>query len=241
MTCLSAASLIEPYLDGELDAIHQAEVREHIAECATCAEEYERVRQLRADIRAGDLRFAAPDLLRERVLRTLAKPPNASPWKSMAIAASVLLLLSLGTNIVLTRAYRSEDQTVAQEIVSEHLRSLMAGRLVDVVSSDRHTVKPWFSGKLDYSPTVKDLAPQGFPLSGARVDYMDGRPVAALVFLRGKHVITLFTWPSSRAAQSASTRNGYNVVEWTKDGMVYWAVSDLNRDDLEAFSALYKN
>lgn len=118
---------------------------------------------------------------------------------------------------------------------------MMGGHLVDVVSSDRHTVKPWFSGKLDFSPTVKDLGPQGFPLSGGRVDYMDGRSVAALVFLHNRHVITLFTWPSSRSASDASTHNGYNTVEWTKDGMIYWAVSDLNRSDLQTFSNLYKN
>ncbi|MCU1259834.1 MAG: prtR [Bryobacterales bacterium] len=202
------------------------------------------MQQLRADIRAGNLYFSAPDSLRQRVLSTVRNPgkkPRVWPWKEMAMAASLFLVVSLGANFVFMSRDRSENRFIAQEILSEHLRSMMGGHLVDVVSSDRHTVKPWFSGKLDFSPTVKDLGPQGFPLSGGRVDYMDGRSVAALVFLHNRHVITLFTWPSSRSASDASTHNGYNTVEWTKDGMIYWAVSDLNRSDLQTFSNLYKN
>jgi anti-sigma factor RsiW len=240
--------LIEPYVDGELDANRQAQIVEHMAECASCSEDYRRVQKLQSDIRGGDLYFRAPDVLRERVTRRLQDTGRAPgqraaigwPWKGMAIAASLLLVLSLGTNILLTKAYRSEDQTIAHEVWSEHLRSVMGGHLVEVASSDRHTVKPWFTGKLDFSPTVVDLAPQGFPLSGGRVDYIEGRRVAALIFLRNKHVITLFTWPSSRSAGEASSRDGYNLEEWTKNGMMYWAVSDLNRSELETFSALYK-
>lgn len=113
--------------------------------------------------------------------------------------------------------------------------------LVDVVSSDRHTVKPWFSGKLDFSPTVKDLAGSGFPLAGGRVDYLDGRPVAALVFRHTQHVINLFTWPSGRSSAIEAAQSGFNVVTWTKDGMMYCAVSDVNLSDLRQFARLYRD
>ena len=123
--------------------------------------------------------------------------------------------------------------------MSEHVRSMLTNHQVDVISSDRHTVKPWFGDKLDFSPDVKDLAAQGFPLIGGRVDYINQRPVAALVFQRSKHVISLFTWPAGSSVTGVRSQKGYHVVTWNKDGMTYWAVSDLNLDDLKQFSRLY--
>ena len=247
MTCLSVRPLIEAHLDGELDANQQAHVREHLEGCPSCGATYAGLQRLQEDFRSPSLYFHAPDSLGERIassLRELEKPlplPQAWPWKWMAVAASIALMLSLGTNLFLTRAYRTENQLMAREVLSGHIRSMLGTHLVDVVSSDRHTVKPWFSGKLDFSPTVKDLAGSGFPLAGGRVDYLDGRPVAALVFRRAQHVINLFTWPSGRSSAIEAAQSGFNVVTWTKDGMMYCAVSDLNLSDLRQFARLYQD
>jgi anti-sigma factor RsiW len=247
VTCSSVRPLIEAHLDDELDANQQAQIREHLEGCIACSAEFARLQQLQKDIRSQSLYFHAPDSLRQRIASspresTQARPlPWAWPWKWIAVAASIALILSLGTNLALSRAYRTENQLVAREVLSGHVRSMLGAHLVDVVSSDRHTVKPWFSGKLDFSPDVKDLASQGFPLSGGRVDYMDGRPVAALVFRRAQHVINLFTWPSGRSGSEEASQMGYHLVAWTKDGMRYWAVSDLNLRELKQFARLYQD
>jgi anti-sigma factor RsiW len=128
---------------------------------------------------------------------------------------------------------------LTQELVASHIRALQPGHLEDVVSTDRHTVKPWFDGRLDFAPPVKDLAAQGFPLKGARLDYVGGRPVAALVYQRDKHIIDLYVWPlaaSPRGGKATGERDGYNVVNWTADGMTLWAVSDLEADQLRDFA-----
>ena len=124
---------------------------------------------------------------------------------------------------------------VAQEIVSSHVRSLIGTHLLDVPSTDQHNVKPWFNGKLDYAPDVKDFVAEGFALAGGRVDYIDHRPVAALVYKRREHVINLFEWPSGSALSSPSGVNGFNLVAWNRAGMDYWAVSDLNAGELGQF------
>jgi len=128
---------------------------------------------------------------------------------------------------------------VAANVLSAHLRSLAGTHLLDVPSSDHHTVKPWFNGKLDFSPAVKDV--DGFPLLGGRLEYLDGHPAAALVYGRRQHIINLFTWPSSAPTADASeTRNGYNLQSWSGNGMVFWVVSDLNQAELRQFVSLYQ-
>jgi anti-sigma factor RsiW len=139
------------------------------------------------------------------------------------------------------RAGRSGNELIAQDVVSGHVRSLMANHLTDVPSSDRHTVKPWFLGKLDFSPEVRDLAPEGFPLIGGRLDYVSQKPAAALVYQRGKHIINLFVWKADGRSEAHESRQGYNLAHWNNAGLSYWAVSDVNSADLEQFSKLMQN
>ncbi len=186
--------------------------------------------------------FAAPDALREKIIATLpvTKRRTATPaWfnLSAAFALLVIVTLSVYSNLPIARS----DDRVADEVISGHVRALMANHLTDIASSDRHTVKPWFNGKIDFSPPVVDLAAQGFPLVGGRLDYVSNRAAAALVYRHDRHLINLFIWPAPVKEFSdakALERNGYNIIYWATAGMEYWAVSDLNSTDLKNFSAI---
>jgi anti-sigma factor RsiW len=170
-----------------------------------------------------------------------ADRPAAAFWRWIAIAAAVLLAASAAWNIALLRSRTSSADLIAQDVLSSHVRSLMGTHLLDVPSSDQHTVKPWFGGKLDFSPDVRDFAAQGFPLIGGRIDYVGGRPAAVLVYQRRKHIINVFTWPSTATdGRPELDRNGYHVVHWNISGMSWWAVSDLNLDELRQFENLFR-
>jgi anti-sigma factor RsiW len=158
------------------------------------------------------------------------------------MAATMLLAISVGWNVMLMRSQKnaSSGTEVAREIVASHVRSLIGDHLLDVPSTDQHNVKPWFNGKLDYSPDVKDFATAGFPLIGGRVDYIDHRPVAALVYKRRQHVINLFVWPSESPLATPEAVSGFNMDVWNKAGMEYCAISDVNRQELHQFAELYK-
>jgi anti-sigma factor RsiW len=250
MKCPSSRHLLELHLDGELSAGESAEIEEHIENCASCDGLYSRLEQLQSDIRKQITRHTAPAQLQRSIQVALRRAAAAEPepprmrWNWMAVAASFLLFASLALNIASLRSRDSAARDgLAQEVLSSHLRSLMGTHLLDVPSSDQHTVKPWFNGKLSFSPDVKDFSSQGFPLIGGRVEYIGERPVAALVYQRRQHFINLFTWPSSSASQSGYSemkRSGYNLVSWTEDGMTCWAVSDLQTGELEQFAQLYK-
>jgi len=150
---------------------------------------------------------------------------------------AIVVLLVWSNRLMPMRA--PVDEHVLQDVIAGHVRSLMANHLTDVLSADQHTVKPWFEGHVDFAPPVPDLTAQGFPLVGGRLDYLDKRPVAALVYRRQQHAINLFVWPAlpgeARPA-STVTYHGYNVVHWTMDGMTYWAVSTLNAQEMQAFA-----
>lgn len=237
---------IEAYLDHELDGAQQAAMEQHMAGCPDCAETFTRLRRQQAGIQAAAPYFSAPPELGlsvRRQLRHVEDTHSVAPaaWRWLALAASLLLVVSVSLNIVRWRAGALESD-LADSVLSDHLRSLIGTHLVDVASSDQHTVKPWFAGKLDFSPDVKDLAAQGFPLAGGRVEYLEHRRVAALIYHRRRHVINLFIWPAgaSPGSETTASRNGYHLLHWTAGGMNYWAVSDVAASDLQTLRALYR-
>ena len=249
MRCASSRHLLELHLDGELSASESAEIQEHIENCASCSGLYQGLERLQSDIRTQVTRYRAPAQLQQSIQAALRKAAASEPqaphmhWNWMAVAASVLLFASMAWNIAFLTSRDSATDVLAREVLSSHLRSLMGTHLLDVPSSDQHTVKPWFNGKLNFSPDVKDFTSQGFRLVGGRVEYISDRPVAALVYQRRQHFINLFTWPSSSSSQngySETKRSGYNLVSWTEGGMTCWAVSDLQPSELEQFAQLYK-
>jgi anti-sigma factor RsiW len=203
-------------------------------------------------IKAQATRYRAPPALLDRVVVALNEVDSVSPrrrsngsswqqWFGMSGAFAFGVVASL--TVTLFYAAPAQDDRLAQEVISGHVRSLMVAHLADVASSDQHTVKPWFSGKLDFSPPVHDLAAEGFPLVGGRLDYIEQRPVAALVYRRQQHTINVFVWPSGGASTSATkslSRQGFNVEEWNDSGMQFWAVSDVGAADLQTFVKLLR-
>jgi anti-sigma factor RsiW len=251
--CASARDLIESYLDDELDPSVQTGIRDHLISCLSCAEIHVRLRELRMDIRTQAPYYDPPAYLQRRVQNSLAQvakteaKPGSADRRSVfrqwvAIAASILLVFSLALNFILFRSHRDERDTLAENIVSSHVRSLIGTHLLDVPSSDQHTVRPWFNGKLEFSPDVQDFASQGFPLMGGRIEYIANRSVAALVYRRGRRLINVFAWPTASSADSDGelTQKGYNMIHWSKAGMTYWVVSDLGLSELRLFADAYK-
>ena len=234
MTCDEVKVLLDAFVDDELDLRTSVAVEEHLTECSACAREAEARSQLKEDIAAAGLYYPAPRGLQERVRRSMGGRGFPSIWWIAPVAAVLALVFVL--------VPRPGTSAMEQAVVSDHVRSLMPNHLMDVPSSDMHTVKPWFNGKIDFSPPVKDLKSDGFALIGGRLDYLRDRAVAVLVYQRGKHVINVFLWPSSRgdSGVEAGTRQGYHLLHWTRSGFEYWAVSDLNMQELSEFSRLLR-
>jgi anti-sigma factor RsiW len=205
---------------------------------------------LSSDIKQSATRYAAPDVLRQRIVADIRTPAVASkgtgmlqwlgnlfkPWPPLVAGLACGVL---ATTLALQVMLPTRQEGMVDQVTSSHVRSLMVDHASDVASSDQHTVKPWFTGKLDYSPPVKDFAPQGFALKGGRIDYINQRPVAALVYQREAHLINLFVWPSTDAQKGfqSSTRQGFNLVQWHRDGMAYWLISDLAAPSLQDFAS----
>ncbi len=249
MECREVTDRLSPFLDDELDPVASREVSRHVESCPSCTAALARQRVL-SETLGRDLEYhRAPDLLRERVMRNLRAAsrresapsrPAAQPWRWLSAAAAVIVVAG-GTWMVATLSYHRANDAIAREAVSGHIRSLMANHLTDVTSTDQHTVKPWFAGKLDFSPPVTDFAEAGYPLAGGRLDYLQGHSVAALVYLHHNHIINVFVWPMASAHEEllpAVTQRGFHVIHGTHSGMAYWVVSDLNAEELGTFARM---
>jgi len=240
MNCEEAEVLVHALIDGELDAGHAREVEEHVAGCPQCAARLREFTEMRRAMNPGVLHFPAPASLRSRIEGKLPEPEKAasrrSVLKGFAIGATASALAASGLLAIVLR--QGDDRRVLGEVVSAHLRSLQAQHLTDVVSSDQHTVKPWFNGRLDLAPPVVDLTALGFTLLGGRLDYVDAKPVAAIVYRRRVHIINLFCAPAPGAATrraAMESLQGFNVRRWTDNGLNLWAVSDINAEELNEF------
>ena len=255
-----AFELLPAYVDQELGVADALAVERHLRLCVPCAAQLAEQEAMHARLRAEGTRYRAPAALVQRIALDARAQPRAGMfarlqdragsgldvpmrslhgWGAAALAVSVLALLwSAGLYLALP----SGAQRLTAELVASHVRSLQVAHLSDVASSDKHTVKPWFNGKLDFSPSVVDLAAQGFALEGGRLDYLDGRPVAVIVYRHRQHPINLYIWPGavSDTPPRDQDRQGFHLVGWSSGAMNYWAVSDLATNELEAFVALLR-
>jgi anti-sigma factor RsiW len=237
VSCEEVDRNLDAYVDRELDSESTRAVGEHVSGCPACRRRVAEREVLGRLVRSAPY-YPAPDRLRERVVAQRNRSWPVRPLLTWAAAAAVLIA-SLGGGIAFLRSATIRDEAVVEDVVDSHVRSLMANHLFDVQSTDQHTVKPWFLGRLDFSPPVVDLASIGFPLVGGRLDYLSGRPVAAIVYERRKHTINLFVSPaagSGSTSPSVRSLRGFHVHRWVRDGMTFWAVSDLNDAELTQFT-----
>jgi anti-sigma factor RsiW len=245
MTCDEAEILIHALVDGELDAVHAREVETHIAGCPRCQAELRMARDMKNVLSSSDLRFTAPPRLRQRIEAALPQPRatnRRAVLKGFAMGSAASALAATGLVAIVLR--NDGEQRIASDVVSAHLRSLQAGHLTDVLSSDQHTVKPWFNGRLDVAPPVIDLTAQGFTLIGGRLDTIDGRAIGAIVYRRRTHVINLFVAQAASAEPHAArieTMQGFNIRRWSERGLNYWAVSDLGVEELLDFGQKFES
>jgi mycothiol system anti-sigma-R factor len=270
MNCEEAIKLMDGYLDGELDPMTSQRIEEHLRECHKCEQAYEADTALAHAIGRAAPYYKAPTELRERIQSSLRdaigvraarsaarenhallSSPRAEgrlvlseiPWNWLALAAAIALAAIIAASFLPPLRPPTSDQFLATQLIASHVRSLMADHLTDVASSDQHTVKPWLDTKLDFAPPVVDLSNEGFPLIGGRLDYLDNRPVAALVYGRRKHFINLFVWPAASNESKAPktiTREGYQLLHWADPDFNYWAVSDVNVNDLQTFKQQFE-
>jgi anti-sigma factor RsiW len=248
MNCRDALDLVHGYIDGELDLVKSLEIEQHLGACPACKVQYDQAREIGSGIRAHAVYHTAPPTLRARVAAALPRAPGSGArnptwrWGRMAAALALATLLGLGFGLALLQP--GTENHLAREVVAAHVRSLMADHLMDIASSDQHTVKLWIAGKLDFSPPVMDLGALGYALAGGRLDYLGERSVIALVYRRHGHAINLFVWPQAPEADSgvrSDSRQGYNVAHFTRAGMAFWAVSDLNPEEFKAFVGLVRD
>jgi anti-sigma factor RsiW len=247
LNCEEIQVLLHGYLDSEIDLVRGLEIERHLHACSACSALLEKYQRLRTALQSPQLYHRAPEQLRERIessfrrVRTLPRTSRSSASRWLAIAASIALVAFGTWGLIRVLAGPSGRDLLIQEVVAGHIRSLSTSPLTAVASSDQHTVKPWFSGKLNFSPVVKDFAEEGFPLVGGRLDYLDDRKVTALVYKHRQHVINLFEWPADSDKEQTpqtSKRQGFNLISWQKNGLVYWAISDLNEEELNRFARL---
>jgi anti-sigma factor RsiW len=247
MSCNRATTVLHGYFDSELDALGAAEFEHHLEQCFDCISALDALESLRSSMIIARLYEKAPALFRKKVFARLSSVgpvaifPARTPWRWLAVAAAFLVVAYAGWRVIPVHRGGSYETVLAAEIVDAHLRSLQPGHLTDVISTDQHTVKPWFDGKLDFSPPVQDFADQGFPLQGGRIDVVHGRSVAALVYARRKHSVNVFVWPTDEkdAAPRSGSQQGYQWIDWRERGMEFCAVSDAAPSALEQLQRLF--
>jgi anti-sigma factor RsiW len=256
MDCTQTRSLLQGYVDKELDLASVIAADEHLQSCMACKKIYDQYSALRSSVRQHTSYYTAPAALADRIRAKISRPAAHAPaitvkprWQWFRFGQ----WLQLGTAVAATAAVTwmtalqlnspSQDEALSEQVIAGYARSVLTSRITDVATSDRHTVKPWLSGKLDFSPPVTDLTTAGFPLAGGRLDYLDNRPVAVLVYRHRQHLINLFIWPYSKSDKPAAMRTlskrGYNLLHWVDAGMTYWAISDVDPADLKAFAETY--
>ena len=270
MNCVEATKLMDGYLDGELDPITNQAIEQHLRECRNCDQAYKTHGSLIRAIGSATPYYKAPAELRERIQSSLreemAERPTrdvardaqqlfprrqpgprtillGTPWNWLSLAAAIIFAAIITLNLVPRWQRPGADQFLATQLIASHVRSLMASHLTDVASTDQHTVKPWLDAKLDFAPPVVDLSSEGFPLLGGRLDYLDNRPAAVLIYQRRKHFINLFVWPAGAGADrtmKAMSRQGYQLLHWVDSDFNYWAVSDVNVNDLQTLKELFE-
>lgn len=256
MACNEKTHLLHAYFDGELDLVSSLEMEEHLKACAECALDLRSQQTMRGALRSARLYENAPERLEQKI-RCGYTSDRAHPaatksvlrhrsWEEWLGIAAMIALVAVGVQSVIktiagTRTTIAPEEMVAQEIVESHVRSLQQNHLLDVPSSDQHTVKPWFDGKLDFAPPVDDFSPQGFVLTGGRLDFIDHHNAAALIYMRRKHIINVFIWPQETKTDGSSraeTIDGYNIVHWDKGGFHYWIISDVSAADESQLASL---
>jgi anti-sigma factor RsiW len=240
MNCTEIQPLLHAYVDGELDLVRSLDVERHLKTCPGCVAKVKILQSLRAALQKNDLAYRAPASLRQHVRQMAGESREKSGanennllrlWQWIAAGATAVAVLA----ICLRPAGISSRDELMNEVVASHVRSLMADHLTDVVSSDQHTVKPWFDGKLDFAPDVKDFAAEGFSLVGGRLDYLNGRTVAALVYRHNKHFINVFIWPATdvnTVTEETTIYHGYNIIVREAGGFNYYLVSDMDESGL---------
>jgi anti-sigma factor RsiW len=234
--------LLNAYIDGELDPVHALEFERRLADDGALANERTRIEALRSVVRERLPRATASPALRRRVAALARPQPFATSWRAgwASIAASVAAAFAAGSIATFVAIGPGSREPIPELLVASHMRALMASQTVDVASSDRHAVKPWFNGRLPQSPRVVDLAAHGFPLAGGRIDVIGLMPVPTLVYRARLHVISVTALPASHRADAPRPIDGYNVVEWTEGPLAYWAVSDLAAPELENFAKAFR-
>ena len=246
MSCDRVDTVLHGYFDNELDPIGATEFERHLEQCSECVDALDALNSLHLSMNLAQLYEKAPDRFRKKVLASLgaSRPvaifPAGITWRWLAAAAAMFVCVYLSAQFVSYHRPGNYETVLAGEIIDAHLRSLQPGHLVDVVSTDQHTVKPWFDGKLDFSPPVQDFADQGFPLQGGRIDVIHGRSVAALVYARRKHFVNVFIWPTDEndAAPHSGSQQGYQWIEWRRAGMEFCVVSDAAPSALDQLHSL---
>ena len=247
MECERAGGLLSPLVDSALGPINRWRVQRHLAGCDACTDRLEELRAMQAAIRTKLTYHRAPPGLAARIGAALPRemaPSVSRPWfrlPAFAVGGGGFAGALAGVALTVLVMSGQQQGEVTRDVIGSHIRSLQAEHLTDVLTSDQHTVKPWLSARLDVSPPVKELKDQGFPLVGGREDYVDGHPTAVVVYRHAKHVINLFAWASPGKADEAfadESRQGFNVVTWRQGGISYYAVSDVEADQLAEFARL---